>query len=89
MKVVEWHNIHQPEIAAYRLEFDSRNCYRGSRVRLIVEMQNGGRHYLNDVEYDSMTIAAMALPDVLRLLNGDIVDLDGADKIGEATFIHA
>ena len=77
MKIVEWDRIMQEEIVAYMLAYDQQNCYRGAKVRLVVKMRNGTQLFLNDVEYDSMTIAAQAFPDVLRGLNGDLDELDG------------
>ena len=72
----------QEEIVAYMLAYDQQNCYRGAKVRLVVKMRNGTQLFLNDVEYDSMTIAAEAFPDVLRRLNGDLDEMHETAPLG-------
>ena len=57
--------INSSEIASYNLYFDRQDSLLMG-VRLVVELDSGEKHFLNDAHYSDIPKAAAALPDVLE-----------------------
>ena len=70
MNRAEWRKLDPTRVAGYHIAIAEENSIVAG-VRLQVEMAGGRRYLLNDVLYDSVPIAAMALPDVLDQLISD------------------